>query len=268
MQKIEYLTKEDVTYIHEFLVSDAADSDDPISPPGIKNEGLLESAISRQYAGLGDKLKYDEPIINAASLCYGICCNHPLHNGNKRTALVSLLCHLDKNGYTFSDRANQDNLYSFMVNVAGHNLVPKRKKAKNHDQSDLEVSMMADWIRKRTRRVEKGERTLSYSEFEKILKPHGIHFINHKNNYVDIVRYERKRKGWFAFEKIDVPIKIANIPYWKGRTIGKNLIKSVRKQANLTSKDGVDSSLFYGTEITPDDFIQKYKKTLNRLAKT
>ncbi|MEM6405289.1 MAG: type II toxin-antitoxin system death-on-curing family toxin [Pseudomonadota bacterium] len=127
LQLIKKLTKEDVLHIHDRLVSDAVDSEDPISPPGIKDEDMLESAIARQNVGFGGKLKYDDPISNAATLCYGICSNHPLHNGNKRTALVSMLCHLDKNNYTFNDRANQDLLYSFMLKVASHNIAPKKK---------------------------------------------------------------------------------------------------------------------------------------------
>lgn len=162
--------------IHERLVIDAAESDDPISPPGIKNEGLLESAISRQEAGFGGQLKYGDPISNTATLCYGICSNHPLHNGNKRTALVSLLCHLDKNGITFNDRTNQDNLYSFMLNVASHKIASKKKLQKRHDHSDAEVEAMASWIKKRTRKIEKGERSISYSELERILRDHDIHY--------------------------------------------------------------------------------------------
>ena len=89
LSKIEMISMDDVIYIHERLVVDAQESDDPISPPGVKDHGLLESAISRQHAGYDGQLKYDDPIANAATLCYGICCNHALHNGNKRTALVS-----------------------------------------------------------------------------------------------------------------------------------------------------------------------------------
>lgn len=270
MANIETLTVEDVKEIHARLVADAADSDDPISPPGIKNEGLLESAIARQYSGFGGQLKYDNPISNAASLCYGICSNHPLHNGNKRTALVALLCHLDKNGYTFNDRTNQESLYSFMLNVASHKIAPKKNKKRSHDQSDAEVEAMGDWIRKRSRKIEKGERSVSYPELEKILRQHDVHFENHKNNYVDVVKYaiEMRRKGFFGKEEIRVGRKVANIPYWPGRTVGKNLVKSIRKQAGLTHNDGVDSSLFYGAETPPDDFIQKYKKVLTKLAKT
>lgn len=270
MLNIHTLKKEDVIEIHDRLVIDAAASDDPVSPPGIKNDSLLESAIARQYTGYGSYFKYSDPISNAASLCYGICCNHPLHNGNKRTALVSLLCHLDKNGFTFTDRANQDNLYSFMLSVASHKIAPKNKLKKSHDQSDLEVSEMSNWIRKKTRRIKKGERSISYPEFEKLLKEFDIFFENKKNNYVDVVKYttQERRKRWFKKEEIRVGEKVAHIPYWPGRTIGKNLIKSVRKKAKLTHDDGIDSSLFYGNQTTPDDFIQKYKKTLRKLAKT
>jgi death-on-curing family protein len=267
---IEILTKEEVIEIHERLVIDAAESDDPISPPGIKNEGLLESAIARQQAGFGGQLKYDNPISNSASLCYGICSNHPLHNGNKRTALVALLCHLDKNGFTFNNRTNQDHLYSFMLNVASHKIAPKKKLKRGHDKSDEEVVAMTDWIRKRTRRIEKGERTVSYSELEKILRSHDVYFENQKNNYVDVIKYttETRKKGFFGREQVRVGRKVANIPFWPNRMVGKNLIKSIRKQARLTHTDGVDSTLFYGLETPPDDFIQKYKKVLNKLAKT
>lgn len=271
---IETLTKADIVEIHHRLVIDAADSDDPISPPGIKNEGLLESAVARQQAGFGGKLKYDDPISNAASLCYGICSNHPLHNGNKRTALVSLLCHLDKNGFTFNSRTNQDNLYSFMLKVAAHRLVNTKKLRKDihvkHDHSDLEVEVMTEWIRKRTRKIEKGERLVSYSELEKILKSHDVYFENHNNNYVDVVKYVEDVKiiNLFHVESVRTARKVAHIPYWPGRTVGRNLVKSIRKQANLTYSDGVDSALFYGTETPPDEFIQRYKKVLDKLAKT
>lgn len=129
---------------------------------------------------------------------------------------------------------------------------------------------MADWVRKRTRKIEKGERSISYPELEKILRQHDIYFENQKNNYVDVIKYsvEIKKKGWFGQEEVRVGRKVANIPCWPGRTVGKNLIKSIRKQAGLTHADGVDSALFYGTETTPDDFIQKYKKVLTKLAKT
>ena len=270
MADINLLSKEDVIKIHERLALDAENSSDPISPPGIKDEGLLESAIHRQHVGYGGKLKYDDPLSNAATLCYGVCCNHPLHNGNKRTALVSLLCHLDKNGLTFNGGVSQEELYSFMVKVAGHKLAVKKFAKKVSDKSDAEVLSMSEWIRKRTRKIQKGERSLSYSELEKVLKDHDVLFENTKGNYADLVKYwwVIKRKNIFKKESVWEGEKVANIPYFPGRTVGKLLVKSIRKQAGLTHEDGVDSAIFYGNETTPDDFIQRYRGTLNKLAKT
>lgn len=269
---LNHISKPDVLEIHAKLTEDAASSNDPISPPGVKNEGLLDSAVSRQTVGLGGVLKYSDKIENAATLCFGICCNHPFHNGNKRTALVSLLCHLDKNGLTFTDRATQDQLYSFMIRVANHTIVPKKKKGTYKENSDQEILEMTTWIRKRTRRIEKSERSISYNEFERILRDHEVYFENHKGNFVDVVKYETvvRREGLFGLREVSVrvPRKVANIPYWPSRTVGKKLVRSVRRQAGLAHQHGVDSSLFYGVETKPDDFIQRYKGVLRRLAKT
>ena len=105
---LQTLTTEDVLLIHEALAADFAAADDPIAPAGVRDMGLLESAIGRQFAGSVTSLKYPAPIENAATVMYGICSNHPFHNGNKRTALVSLLSHLDKNGLTLMDTREKE----------------------------------------------------------------------------------------------------------------------------------------------------------------
>ena len=113
---------------------------------------MLESAVSRQTVGFDGHLKYADPVSNASSLCYGICSNHPFHNGNKRAALVALLCHLDANGLTFDSRVDQGQLYSFMLKIASHKFAPKKKV---HNSADIEVGEIAKWVRKNTRRVKR-----------------------------------------------------------------------------------------------------------------
>ncbi len=268
IHEIEILSKEDVIAIHETLTEDFANSKDPISPPGIKNEGLLESAIARQQTGYGDYLKYKTPITNAATLCYGVCCNHSLHNGNKRTALVAMLCHLDKNNLTFNERADEDDMYKFMVKVAGHKFAPKKAKG---DSSDLEIEEMAKWLSSRTRKIKKSERIVTYKELEKRLKSFNIVFVKDSGNFADVYKIKKvkKRKGLFGSEIVEEKEFIANIPHFKdSRHVGKKLIRTIRKNSKLMPEYGVDSDLFYGDETTADGFIMKYKKTLNRLAKT
>ena len=123
--ELQTLTIEEVLRIHHRLVEDFAASDDPISPSGVRSDNLLASAVSRQDTSLGDQLKYPDPISNAATLLYGICCDHPFHNGNKRTALVSMLAHLDKNKRTLFGTKRND-LYSMVLEVAGHSFGGRR----------------------------------------------------------------------------------------------------------------------------------------------
>lgn len=265
---IKTLTVEEVVSIHDTLTKDFENSEDPISPPGVKHQGLLESAVSRQWSGYGGYYKYKTPIENAASLCYGVCCNHSLHNGNKRTALVVLLCHLDGNGLTFNERASQDEMYKFMVKVAKRGFLPKKYKG---DGSDIEIAAMVKWIKSRTRKVQKSERWITFRELKQILKPFGVEFGVPKNNYVDVIKKEKvlKKKNIFWTEEVEEEKVVANVPFFKdGAYVGKKVMRTIRKNANLMPENGIDSELFYGQESNPDMFIMKYKQTLKRLAKT
>ena len=78
------LSVEDVVFIHERLCADFAQTADPIDPPGIRSMDLLASAVARQESGFGDELKYHEPVLNAATLLYGICNGHPAMGTNAR----------------------------------------------------------------------------------------------------------------------------------------------------------------------------------------
>lgn len=121
------LSVEDVLFIHQRLCEDFGATSDPIDPPGVKSTSLLESAVSRQESGIGDDLKYPDPLLNAATLLYGICCDHPFHNGNKRTALVCALAHLDRNRLVLR-ATRQRELFKLMIAVADHAIVEREVK--------------------------------------------------------------------------------------------------------------------------------------------
>ncbi len=67
-------------------------------PPGIRDEGLLESALARPR----HRFSYAEPALSlarlAASYAFGIVRNHPFVDGNKRTGLVAAFVFLELNG--------------------------------------------------------------------------------------------------------------------------------------------------------------------------
>ncbi len=269
------LSIDEVKKIHDILVDDFSNTKDPILPPGIKNEDLLASAVSRQETSLNGILKYPEPILNASTLLYGICNNHPFHNGNKRTALVSMLVHLEKNRITLFD-TSQKELYDFMIKVADHkiaNISGKRSKLKSLKvkaiKSDEEVNAIAQWIRKRSASIKKGEKhNITYRDLRRILSSFGYELEDHNKNMISIVRYDIKKKGFFKKKEIRERKHIGSIS-WPGENcdVSINEIKRIRKICRLDEQNGVDSDSFYNYTSIVDSFINKYRKVLNRLAK-
>lgn len=65
-------------------------------PDGIRDLGLLESALARPQ----NKFAYGESDLAALAAAYGfgIARNHPFIDGNKRTALASMIVFLNLNG--------------------------------------------------------------------------------------------------------------------------------------------------------------------------
>lgn len=66
--------------------------------PGLRDAGLLESAVAAPQASFGGQPLIDDPIEVAAAYLFYLCRNHPFADGNKRTALAAALVFLDANG--------------------------------------------------------------------------------------------------------------------------------------------------------------------------
>ena len=65
--------------------------------PGLRDEGLLESALARPAM----RFAYEEgcdPADLAASLAFGLAKNHPFVDGNKRVAFATLFTFVGMNG--------------------------------------------------------------------------------------------------------------------------------------------------------------------------
>ena len=66
--------------------------------PGLRDAGLLESAVAAPQASFGGEPLFREPVEIAAAYLFYICRNHPFVDGNKRTALAAALVLLKENG--------------------------------------------------------------------------------------------------------------------------------------------------------------------------
>lgn len=90
------LSKRQVLLLHGRLLSQSG------GLQGIRDEGLLESALEAPFQSFGDTDAYPSLQQKAARLGYGLIKNHPFADGNKRTGAHVMLVFLALNGIELS----------------------------------------------------------------------------------------------------------------------------------------------------------------------
>lgn len=112
-----YLTFEQVLAIHDVVAGQT----------GIRDAGVIQSAVGRPQATAFGEDAYPTVSEKAAALLQSLACNHGWVDGNKRTAWVATLTFLEINGHHLNAGFNQDEAEEFMVAVAEgrHADVPK-----------------------------------------------------------------------------------------------------------------------------------------------
>jgi death on curing protein len=70
--------------------------------------GLADSALHAPFASFGDREFYEDFVDKAAVLVVRLARNHPLPDGNKRAAWVSMRMFIDMNGWHWSRRPELD----------------------------------------------------------------------------------------------------------------------------------------------------------------
>lgn len=93
---MKYLTPQNVIQIHFELVETTGGSQ------GLRDLGLLESAVLRPQATFGGKDLYPDLYLKAAALIQSLLLNHVFTDGNKRTATISMIVFLIRNGKKFT----------------------------------------------------------------------------------------------------------------------------------------------------------------------
>lgn len=83
---------------------------------GIRDVGLLESALAMPRATFGDEWLHPSIHEMAAAYLFHVCKNHPFVDGNKRTALACALVFLGLNGHSVF--APSDALLDVVLGVA------------------------------------------------------------------------------------------------------------------------------------------------------
>jgi death-on-curing protein len=87
------LSKEQVLMLHERLIEITGGS------LGVRDEGMLDSALSNPFQSFDGEELYPSIQAKAAQLCFGLVKNHPMVDGNKRLGTHVMLVFLALNGY-------------------------------------------------------------------------------------------------------------------------------------------------------------------------
>ena len=104
------LSKNQVTALHSALIREFGGID------GIRDEGLLESALAAPFQTFGGEPVYPSLQAKAAQLCFGLIRNHPFVDGNKRIGAHTMLVFLAVNGIEL--RYEQQELIDIVLSVA------------------------------------------------------------------------------------------------------------------------------------------------------
>jgi death-on-curing protein len=105
-----FLDLEDVLLIHEEQLPRYGGS------PGLRDRGLLESAVATPQASFGGQLAHEDLFAMAAAYAFHVAQNQPFLDGNKRTGLLSAIVFLDLNGIEIADPEGE--LYDAMIAIA------------------------------------------------------------------------------------------------------------------------------------------------------
>ena len=125
---MDYLTTAEVLLIHARVIQRLGGTG------GVRDVGLLESALARPRATFDQNELYPDRWHQAAALMHSLINNHPFVDGNKRTALVVTGIFLELNGHRLV--ASNQAAFDFTLDVA---------------MGNLELGEMAQWLARNSR---------------------------------------------------------------------------------------------------------------------
>ena len=105
------ITKEKALELHGMMADATGGS------VGIRDEGLLESALEGPFAGFGGEDFYPTTEEKGARLGYALISNHAFVDGNKRIGVFAMLVFLEVNGIRI--QCTDEELADIGLGVAG-----------------------------------------------------------------------------------------------------------------------------------------------------
>lgn len=254
----------------DYFTDTTADGDVEKMLVGIRDMNLLISALGRQNVAYAGSIKYKNPLDICATLFYGLVKDHAFSDGNKRTALLTLLYQL--NLYGFCPQSPKKDFEKLVVAVAANTVETEYykvwrgvEKKYRVDKTDHIVAVISKLLKKMTRRKDNSFHIdVPARDFIEAIKN-----TPDCDAYVDGTKIKFKRtvraKTFFGLiSKPDI-VKNYSIPY-KGdtRTIGPGTARDVLEALDIYDQYADYKSFFDGADPRYM-LIEQFEGPLRRL---
>lgn len=127
---MKYLSVQDILLLHYLAVENSGGSH------GLRDLGLLESAVTRPQASFGGENLYPTLFLKVVALVHSLLRNHAFVDGNKRTSMYAGMTFLELNGYRFE--AGQKEVVMFALKI---------------ENDRLSVEEIASWFEDRSKKA-------------------------------------------------------------------------------------------------------------------
>lgn len=126
---MNYLYPNQIIYLHKEIVAASGGSH------GLRDKGILESAVYRPQASFGGQDLYPDLFIKTAVLGHSLINNHAFIDGNKRVGFEAMRLMPRFNG--FDIHASVDEKFQFTLNIAEKKLTEQdiAQWLKKHSQA-------------------------------------------------------------------------------------------------------------------------------------
>jgi death-on-curing protein len=126
-QHMQYLTEKDIITLNVYVINKYS----PNEQIGVKEPNALNMLVNAPKQCVFGEEQYPTLELKAANLVRNLVQKHVFYNGNKRTALMTLVVFLKMNGYQFN--ASNEEVADYMVKIA---------------TDDLQEADIKQWIKK------------------------------------------------------------------------------------------------------------------------
>jgi death-on-curing protein len=248
-------------HIVDHFMGKDVESEKKVGGVGPKDINLLCSAVARQLWGVDQNDIFD----TCATLLYGLIENHPFHDCNKRTAILTAFYYLKSNGrIPASEHAKFEKL---TVNIASDKLSNYSRFKKLLKKDDGKIKVISAFLRRETRAIEYDKPRITFRELKRILTENGFEISNAHKGYIDVYQIQSKKTFLGLGQKGTEKVRVCRMVYQgDSKEVNSGGLARVREKTGLTLAAGYDSAAFFRGADSLPDLIEEYSDLLTRLA--